>query len=341
MFIDLRSDTVTKPCKDMLDVMMQAKVGDDVLGDDPTVKELEAYAANLFGFEDGLFCPSGTQTNQVAIAVHCKPGDEVICHEDAHIYRFEAGGIARNAGASVRLLRGNQGRIQADEIENEINTLDVHTPRTSLIALEDTTNKGGGAFYDLSEIKKIKSIAEKHQLKLHLDGARVFNALVETNYDLKEYGSQFNSISICLSKGLGAPVGSVLLGGKDFINEAKFARKVFGGGMRQAGFLAAAGLFALKNNVSRLKIDHERAKAMAAWLEKTDWVDSLSPVNTNIVIAHINQNLQVAEVVEWLKSNGIDCFAFGPKAIRFVFHKDITEGMMQQLESTLQLNFNS
>lgn len=341
MRIDLRSDTVTKPCKDMLDIMMQAQVGDDVLGDDPTVKKLEMFAAKLFGFEAGLFCPSGTQTNQVAIAVHCKPGDEVICHEDAHIYRFEAGGIARNAGASVRLLRGNQGLIKAEDIENEINTLDVHTPKTRLIALEDTTNKGGGAYYDLSEIIKIKSIAKKHNLKLHLDGARVFNALVETNNNLIEYGSQFDSISICLSKGLGAPVGSVLLGSEEFIGEAKFTRKVFGGGMRQAGFLAAAGLFALKNNVQRLKIDHERAKQMATWLTHTNWVHSISPVHTNIVIAQIHEYLEVGAVVEWLKNIGIDCFAFGPKAIRFVFHKDISDEMMVELENKLQVNFVS
>lgn len=339
MIIDLRSDTVTRPCAGMLEAMMTAKVGDDVLGDDPTVKKLERLGADLFGFEEAIFCPSGTQTNQVAIAVHCRPGDEVICHNDAHIYRFEAGGIARNAGASVRLLHGNQGRIKSEDIEEEINRLDVHNPRTSLIAIEDTTNKGGGAYYNIQEIKSIGAIARENRLKFHLDGARVFNGLVETGYGYKDYANNFDSVSICLSKGLGAPVGSLLLGSKDFIKEAIFARKVFGGGMRQAGFLAAAGIFALNNNIARLKEDNENAKLIGEWLLNTNWVKELTPIHTNIVIAQINDDLDVSKVVEWLRSNNIDCFAFGPKAIRFVTHKDVTSDMMNELSTKLTLKY--
>ena len=247
--IDFRSDTVTKPSFEMRQAMLDAPVGDDVFGEDPTINELEQYAAKMFGFEAGLFCCSGTQTNQIAINVHVQPGGEVICHEESHIYKYEGGGIAKNSGASVRLLRGNRGRITADDVQLWINPDDIHLPVTQLISIEDTSNRGGGAIYDFNEIRKIRALSSMIKIPLHLDGARLFNSLIENGVDYLEYGQQFDSISICLSKGLGAPVGSVLLGSHDFIKKARRVRKVFGGGMRQAGIIAAGGLYALKHNI--------------------------------------------------------------------------------------------
>jgi threonine aldolase len=258
--IDLRSDTVTKPTKEMLDFMVKAEVGDDVFGDDPTVNELERYGAALFGKEAGLYCSSGTQTNQIAINVHCRPGDEIICHEESHIYRYEGGGIMRNSGASVRLLRGNGGRINPNEIEFNINPDDQHYPVTRMVSIEDTSNRGGGVVYDFSDIQKISQICKQKNLSFHLDGARVFNALEVTKIDPIVYGKEFDSISVCLSKSLGAPVGSLLLGTSDFIKKARRVRKVFGGGMRQAGIIAAGGLYALKNNIIRLKRRSSQSK---------------------------------------------------------------------------------
>lgn len=323
-WIDLRSDTVTLPSPAMKEAMFTAPLGDDVFGEDPTINELEAYAANLFGKESALFCSSGTQTNQIAIAVYCKPGDEVICSKEAHIYMYEGGGIARNAGSSVRLLEGDRGRITASSVEAAINDAsNFHFPLTRLVAIEDTMNRGGGAIYEFEEIKKIKSTCMKNDLPLHLDGARVFNSLVETNIDLKTYGEQFDSISICLSKGLGAPVGSVLIGSKSFIEQARRVRKVLGGGMRQAGMLAAAGLYALKNNVERLKQDHLHAKELASVLKEQPWVESVLDVDTNIVVAHLQTPDHVALVIEALKSKGVLAMPFGGSAIRFVTHLDV------------------
>lgn len=325
MQVDFRSDTVTKPTQEMLDAMFSAPVGDDVYGEDPTVNALESYAADLFGMEAGLYCSSGTQTNQIALNVHLKPGGEVICHEESHIYKYEGGGIAKNSGASVRLLRGNSGRLHADEVAQWINPDDVHFPVTQLISLEDTANRGGGAIYDFQEIQQLAQLAKKHHLQLHLDGARVMNALVENNIDPKVYGSQFNSISICLSKGLGAPVGSVLVGSKDFIHQARRVRKVFGGGMRQAGIIAAGGLFALKNNVNRLKEDHAAAKLLEAALIQCSWVASCMPVQTNIVVITLKEPSDRDVYIQKFASMGIKVSAFGPGMIRFVTHLDITE----------------
>ena len=258
--LDFRSDTVTKPTLEMRQFMMDAPVGDDVFGDDPTVNELERLGAEIFGKEAGLFCSSGTQTNQIAIKVHTQPGDEVICHEEAHIYRYEGGGIALNAGASVRLLRGNSGRINPNEIVDNINPNDQHYPKTTLVSVEDTANRGGGLAYNFEDLQTISAICKQQGLAYHLDGARVFNALTVNQINPLVYGQQFDTISICLSKGLGAPVGSLLVGSTDFISKARRVRKVFGGGMRQAGIIAAGGIFALKNNVERLKEDHQNAK---------------------------------------------------------------------------------
>lgn len=331
--IDLRSDTVTKPTKEMLEFMMKAEVGDDVFGDDPTVNELERYGAALFGKEAALYCSSGTQTNQIAINVHCNPGDEVICHEESHIYRYEGGGIMRNSGASVRLLRGNGGRINPADLEFNINPDDQHYPVTTMVSIEDTSNRGGGVVYDFSDIQKISQFCKEKNLTFHLDGARVFNALEVTKIDPLTYGKEFDSISICLSKSLGAPVGSLLLGTTDFIKKARRIRKVFGGGMRQAGIIAAGGLYALKNNVGRLSQDHLRAKELEKIIAEADWIDSVIPVETNIVVGNLKSGYNEIEVVEKLKQVGILCVAFGKGRIRMVTHLNISDSDIATVKS--------
>ena len=328
--IDFRSDTVTKPTQEMREFMLAAPVGDDVFNEDPTINELQNYAAELLGFESALYCSSGTQTNQIALNVHLSPGGEVICHEESHIYKYEGGGIAKNSGASVRLLRGNRGRISANEIQQYLNPDDVHYPITQLVSLEDTSNRGGGAIYDLAEIKKIRNLCNKEGLPLHLDGARLFNRLVADGSDYIEYGQQFDSISICLSKGLGAPVGSLLLGSKDFIKKAHRVRKVFGGGMRQAGIIAAGGLYALKNNVDRLAIDHQHARLLETALNDCNWVESVVGVETNIVVANITLPEKRDEILAQLANHGILAMAFGPGMIRFVTHLDISESQISK-----------
>lgn len=325
MSIDFRSDTVTKPTTAMLDAMFSAPVGDDVFREDPTVNRLQEKAAAMFGKEAALFCSSGTQTNQIAINVHVKPGGEVICHEDSHIYKYEGGGIAKNSGASVRLVQGNRGRITAETVGEWINNPeDVHFPETQLVSIEDTFNRGGGSIYNFEEIRRIKALCDKNRLPLHLDGARLFNALVATGVDYKTYGAQFDSISICLSKGLGAPVGSLLLGTADFIKRARRVRKVMGGGMRQAGFLAAAGIYALENNIERLKDDHQHAKMLENTLNELAWVQEIIPVETNIVVAILRDPSQRDPIIQKLGEKGLKCVAFGPGMIRFVTHLDLS-----------------
>jgi threonine aldolase len=321
--IDFRSDTVTKPSKEMLEAMFSAPVGDDVFGEDPTINELQEFAANYFGKEAALFCSSGTQTNQIAINVQVQPGGEVICHEESHIYKYEGGGIAKNSGASVRLLQGDRGRLKVADIAKWINNPeDVHFPLTQLVSLEDTANRGGGAIYDFEEIKRIRQFCVVNGLPLHLDGARVMNALVETGIDPKIYAAEFDSISICLSKGLGAPVGSVLVGSKEFIKKARRVRKVYGGGMRQAGIIAAGGLFALKYNVERLKADHQRAKQLESTLNELPWVKEVVSVETNIVVAILNNASKRDQIIQQLKSEGILIMAFGEGMLRMVTHLD-------------------
>jgi threonine aldolase len=330
MVIDLRSDTLTKPGPAMLEAMMTAPVGDDVFGEDPSVNRLEQLGAEMFGMEASLFCPSGTMTNQVAVKCHTLPGDEVICDESSHVYQYEGGGIAFNSGASVKLLYGNRGRLTAQQIKQAINPDDVHKPVSRLVCLENTSNRGGGSCYDFEEIKKIKKICVENNLALHLDGARLFNALVEKNESPQQYGEVFDSISICLSKSLGCPVGSLLLGKKDFIRKARRVRKVFGGGMRQAGFLAAAGIYALQNNVERLKLDHLHARQIGDALSKKSFVKEVLPVETNIIIFETIPSLHAAELVKTLAENGIRCFDMSPTRIRFVLHLDISEEMVSR-----------
>lgn len=333
---DFRSDTVTKPTKEMMEFMMEAPVGDDVFGEDPTVNSLEKKAAQLMGFEAALFCPSGTMTNQIALTVHLGPGTEVICHEESHIYQYECGGIARNAGASVKLIRGNKGKVNADDIEGAIRPNDIHMPRTRLIALEDTVNRGGGIVYDVKEIQKIRKIALEKEIPLHLDGARVFNALVATGEKPKGYARYFDSISICLSKGLGAPVGSVLLGSKDFIAESRRIRKVFGGGMRQAGIIAAAGIYALDHHIDRLKEDHTRAKYVAEILRKLNSIKDVWDPETNIVVAELNDQEDQNKVLEEFALNGIRLIPFGKGLLRAVTHININDDDLKRLNDAVK-----
>ena len=330
-WIDFRSDTVTKPTKDMLEAMMQAKVGDDVFNEDETVNNLEEKAARMFEMEAGLFCPSGTMTNQIAIKVHTKPGDEVICEELSHVYQYEGGGIAFNSGSSVQLLHGNRGRVTALQVAEGINNPDdIHKPISSLVVLENTCNRGGGSCYEFSHIQEIKQICLTNNLTLHLDGARLFNALIAKQQKAKDYGAIFDSISICLSKGLGAPVGSVLLGTKDIIKKARRVRKAFGGGMRQAGFIAAGGLYALENHIDRLATDHLHAKQIEQALLSHPKVESVIPVETNIIIFTMKEGNSAAQFVEQLKEKGILCFTMGKNQIRFVTHLDITDEMTER-----------
>lgn len=316
--------------------MFAAPVGDDVFIEDPTVNELEAYAADLFGMEAAIYCVSGTQTNQIAINVHVQPGGEIITNEESHVYKYEGGGIAKNSGASVRLIRGNRGRLTAEDVQQWINPDDVHFPVTQLVSLEDTSNRGGGAIYDFEEIKRISTFCRTNNLPLHLDGARLMNAMVENGVNLKEYAAQFDSISLCLSKGLGAPVGSLLLGKKDFIKQSRRVRKVYGGGMRQAGIIAAGGLYALKNNVERLKIDHAHAKALESALKELTWVKEVVPVETNIVVAILHDAEKRDVVIAKLAERGIRIMAFGPGMLRFVTHLDVSAGMIDETIQTLK-----
>lgn len=328
--IDYRSDTVTKPGKEMWEAMMNAELGDDVFGEDPSINKLEQMAAGMFGMEAAIFCPSGTMTNQIAIKCHTQPGDEVICDSNAHIYQYEGGGIAFNSGASVKLLEGNYGRITAAQVEAAINPDDIHRARTSLVCLENTSNRGGGSCYDFEEIRRIRTVCDKHQLPLHLDGARVWNAMVAKNESAVQYGQTFTSISICLSKSLGCPVGSLLLGTGQLINKARRVRKVFGGGMRQAGVLAAAGIYALQNNIDRLEVDHGYTLQIAEAISKKEFVELTLPVETNILIFQLKPGLTAPELVAKLREHGILSYAIAPNRVRFVLHLDITAGMVER-----------
>ena len=319
----------------MLEAMMKAQVGDDVFGEDPAINELEHLAAVMFGMEDGLFCPSGTMTNQIAIKCHTQPGDEVICDESAHVYQYEGGGIAFNSGASVKLLVGDRGRITAEQVRAAINPDDVHRAKTSLVCLENTSNRGGGSCYDFDEIRRIRSVCDEHGLGFHLDGARWWNPILAKNEPTQQYGEVFDSISICLSKSLGCPVGSILLGKKEFIKKGRRVRKVFGGGMRQAGFLAPAGIYALKNNIDRLATDHDHAKKIASAIAEKDFVKMVLPVETNIIIFELMENT-AAGIVSRLKEKEILGYAIAPNRVRLVLHLDITEDMVQQTITTFK-----
>ena len=337
MIADLRSDTLTKPGKEMLIAMMNAAVGDDVFGEDPSINNLQEMMAKMFGYEDALFVPSGTMANQIAIKVHTQPGDEVICDKLSHVYNYEGGGIAFNSGASVKLLDGKNGRFTAGDVEVAILDNQPYLANSSLVVIENTVNKGGGSMWDINEIKRIRKVCDKNNLALHLDGARLFNALVETGENPKDFGHLFDSISICLSKGLGTPVGSVIIGSKSFIKKALRIRKVFGGGMRQAGYLAAAGIYALNHNIPLLKKDHERAKQIGEMLGKMEAVTKILTIETNIVIFHLNSKIVTPEIfLEKLKEKDVLAFPFGVDSVRFVTHLDFTDQHLEHLGKVLK-----
>jgi threonine aldolase len=331
MIIDLRSDTVTKPSKAMLQAMFEAPLGDDVFNEDPTINELENYVATLFGKEAALFCPSGTMTNQIAINVHTRPGDELIADVNAHIYNYEGGGISKNSGVQARLLQGDRGRLNATQIEAAIQADYDWLGKTTLVCLENTVNRAGGSIYTLADMQAIATLCKTKEIALHLDGARLFNAIAESNYTASDIGATFDTISICLSKGLGAPVGSLLLGSKAFIKNARRVRKVFGGGMRQAGILAAAGLFALKHNVERLKEDHTRAQFLGTALASLSWVKRVLPVESNIVIFELHETVNSLQFEQYLSQNNIKVAGFGKQTIRMVTHLDVDDGMMEKV----------
>jgi threonine aldolase len=331
MITDLRSDTFTKPSAAMLDTMFKAEVGDDVFGEDPSVNQLESMAAAAFGMDAGLFCPSGTMTNQIAIKCHTQPGEEVICEKLSHVYIYEAGGIAFNSGCQVKTIDGDLGRITARDVVNAINADDIHKAPSTLVSLENTANRGGGSCYDFREILAIREVCLSNNIQLHLDGARLWNALVAKNETPAQYGQVFDSISICLSKGLGTPVGSLLLGKAGFIKKARKVRKIFGGGMRQAGYMAAAGIYALENNIDRLWQDHQRAREIAETLATKDFIGRIMPVETNIIIFEVKDRFTAAGFRDELAKHDIRTIAISPTQVRMVTHLDITDAMVRHL----------
>jgi threonine aldolase len=336
--INLISDTVTKPTPRMLDFMMSAKVGDDVFKNDESTNALEEKVARFFNKEAALFFPSGTMANQTAIKLHTEPGDQVICDHYSHIYNYEGGGASFNSGVSCKLIKGDRGRIAAEQVKQAINPPDFyHSPRTRLVSLENTTNKGGGACYELQEIKAIKEVCTSHGLAFHLDGARLWNALVAKNHDPKEYGAQFDTISVCFSKGLGAPIGSALLGSKAFIDKALRIRKILGGGMRQVGYLASAASFAMDHHFERLAIDHRKAKELSTALSAIKWVKSVEPTETNIVIFNIDtENSTAEDIIQKFKAQHIDLIAMDSSKLRFVTHLDYSDQDHDHVLQTLK-----
>lgn len=336
MTINLISDTVTKPSPEMLQYMMAADVGDDVFRADPTVNRLEERVAQMFGMDASLYCPSGTMTNQIAIKTHTQPLDELICDHYSHVYQSEAGGYAFNSGVSISLIEGTNGKITADQISACIKNDYDWLPNSKLVVLENSCNIGGGSYYTLSEIAPITKLCKENKLSLHLDGARLFNVLAETGESTLDVGKHFDSISICISKGLGAPVGSLLIGSQSFIKKARKFRKVMGGGMRQAGYLAAACIYALENNIDRLKEDNNRASTLGKVLSEMPYVDHVRPVKTNIVFFDIKEGWTGDQFIEYLKTKNILAVAFGPKTLRFVTHLNVTENMINEVVETLK-----
>ena len=337
MEINLLSDTITKPTHGMLDAMFGAEVGDDVFKADPTVNQLQEKVAAMFGKEDALFFPSGTMANQVAIKLHTQPGEQLICDKWAHVYNYEGGGASFNSGVSCKLIDGSRGMFAAELVEENVsNRSDIHQAITSLVTVENTTNKGGGACWDIEEIRRIRKICDRHKLAFHLDGARLFNALVNKNETPKQYGELFDTISICLSKGLGCPVGSLIVGSQVHIHKALRIRKMFGGGMRQVGYLAAAGIYALDNHIERLGDDHDKAKTIADVLKKLSYIKTVEPVETNIIIFYTADHIDDADFVNKLKERNILITGMGQGKLRIVTHLDFTPLMLDKLIGELK-----
>lgn len=335
--IDLRSDTVTKPTKGMMEAIINAEVGDDVYKEDPTVNKLERKLADMFGMEEALFFPTGSMANQAAIKLHTQPADQLICDKWAHVYNYEGGGASFNSGVSCKLVDGHRGMITAAQVEENINPPDFyHSPLTTLVCLENTTNKGGGACYDFEEIKKIRKVCDEHNLGFHLDGARLFNAIVAKKEDPKEYGKVFDTVSVCLSKGLGTPMGTVLIGNKKIMKNAMRVRKVLGGGMRQVGFMAAAGVYALDHHVERLSEDQKRASEIGKTLQEQDYIGEVEPVETNIVIFYLKKASDEAAFMEALKKENIRISNMGQGKLRVVTHLDYSEEMHQRFLEVLR-----
>jgi len=336
MLVDLRSDTFTQPTPGMLEAMRKATTGDDVFGEDPTVNKLEQLVAGMFGREAALYCPTGTMSNQIAIKVHTQPGDEVICERTSHVYQYEGGGIAFNAGCQTKLVEGDNGRITASQVEEAINPDDVHKPVSKLVSLENTANRGGGACYDFAEILRIREICDIKNLILHLDGARLFNALIARKESPAQYGKAFHSISVCLNKGLGCPIGSVLIGDRDFIRRARRVRKVFGGGMRQAGYMAATGIYAIENHVNRLAEDHAHAKRIAAVIARKEFCKRVLPVETNIIIFETSAPYSAHQLSDIFKQKNILVIPMSATEVRLVLHLDITTPITEYVVQTIE-----
>ncbi|MBO6680689.1 MAG: threonine aldolase [Psychroserpens sp.] len=332
MRIDLRSDTVTKPTKGLLEAMFTAEVGDDVYKEDPTVNELERRLADLFGKDEALFFPTGSMANQTALKLHTNPGEQVICDKYAHIYNYEGGGASFNSGISCKLIDGDRGMFNANQVVAAINPPDFyHSPLTSLVEVENTTNKGGGACWDFEELKQIRKICDNHNLGYHLDGARLWNALVNTNESPQDYGQLFDTISVCLSKGLGCPMGSVLIGDKELMEGAIRVRKILGGGMRQIGYVAAAGLYALDHHVDRLAEDHHKAKEIGKILEQMSIIKKVEPIETNIIIFELESHVDETEFLRQLSDHDIHIIGMGSNKLRMVTHLDYTDEMHERL----------
>ncbi|WP_295831105.1 GntG family PLP-dependent aldolase [uncultured Winogradskyella sp.] len=332
MIIDLRSDTVTKPTKGMLDTMLTAEVGDDVYKGDPSINALEQRLADMFGMDEALFFPTGSMANQAALKLHTNPGEQVICDKYAHIYNYEGGGASFNSGISCKLVDGHRGMFTAEQAEASINPPDFyHSPLTSLIAVENTTNKGGGACWDFEELKKLRQVAANHGLGYHLDGARLWNALIVTDQSPKQYGELFDTISVCLSKGLGCPMGSVLIGNNDLMQGAIRVRKILGGGMRQVGFAAAAGLYALDNHFERLAEDHKKAKEIGEVLSKNTSIEKVEPIETNILIFELKSHVNETDFLNRLSEKGIQIIGMGSNKLRMVTHLNYSDAMHERL----------
>ncbi|MBK5212292.1 MAG: PLP-dependent transferase [Flavobacteriaceae bacterium] len=337
MIIDLRSDTVTRPTPGMMQAIQNAEVGDDVYKEDPTANKLEQKLAEMFGMDTALFFPTGSMANQAAIKIHTQPGEQLIADKWAHVYNYEGGGISFNSGVSCKLIDGNRGMITAAQVEENINPPDFyHSPLTSLVCLENTTNKGGGACYDFSEFEKIRKVCDNHKLGLHLDGARIWNALIAKKENPKDFGKIFDTISVCLSKGLGAPMGSVLLGNKEIMKKAIRVRKVLGGGMRQIGFMAAAGIYALDNHVKRLAEDHKKASEISETLAKQSYIKKVEPTETNIVIFYLSEGISEEKFMNDLLQNNIKISGMGQGKLRIVTHLDYTDAMHERFLQILK-----